>query len=397
LPFFSIDFKYADTASLSLTTGRADGNVVNAWHSEIPTYLSCTGSAATVNVGNGIDGVREILGALSIYSPSFFNNTTINVGDAADNIAQNFVIGTNAFDAAWGFVHASTLPFFSIDFKYADTNTVTLNGGSGGNVFNVRGPLTGTTLSLNGGSGINTLQSPDSDTTWQITGSNAGSFTGGVSFTSMQNLTGGAGADTFVFSDGAGVSGTIDGGGGTNTLDYSAYASSNVLVNLQTAFATGVGGGIANIQNAKGATGGPAGSYNILVGNGGNVLTGGNDRRNLLIAGPTASTLIGRNGDDILIGGTTTYDSEPGMVSLQAIMAYWAGSADDYATRVSNLLNGTGVPILAPFDPTTGIGVIGNGGGNTMNGNGTLALIYSDGADNITGFDPNSIIVPITP
>ena len=36
----------------------------------------------------------------------------------------------------------------------------------------------------------------------------------------MQNLTGGAGADTFVFADGAGIDGTIDGGDGTNTLDY---------------------------------------------------------------------------------------------------------------------------------------------------------------------------------
>jgi hypothetical protein len=32
-----------------------------------------------------------------------------------------------------------------------------------------------------------------------------------------------------------------------------------------------------------------------------------------------------------------------------------------------------------------------------MNGNGALALIYSDGQDNLMGFDPNSMIVPITP
>jgi hypothetical protein len=46
------------------------------------------------------------------------------------------------------------------------------------------------------------------------------------------------------------------------------------------------------------------------------------------------------------------------------------------------------------LDATT---VTGNNGGNTMNGNGALALIYSDGQDMITGFDPNSIVVPITP
>jgi hypothetical protein len=106
----------------------------------------------------------------------------------------------------------------------------------------------------------------------------------------IQNLTGGAGADTFVFADGAGVDGTIDGGGGTNTLDYSAYSSS-VLVDLQTGFATGVGAGIANIQNVTGGAGGGSGVYNILVGNGGNFLRGGDDRRNLLIAGASASLI----------------------------------------------------------------------------------------------------------
>jgi hypothetical protein len=139
-----------------------------------------------------------------------------------------------------------------------------------------------------------------------------------------------------------------------------------------------------------GGTGGGAGVYNILVGNGGNVLTGGDGRRNVLVAGGTASTLNGGNQDDLLIGGSTAYDTEAGLVSWQAIAAYWAG-ADDYQTRVANLTSGAGVPLL---DATT---VFGNGGGNFMNGNGELALIFSDGQDTISGFDPNSIVFPIAP
>src|SRR5262249_20225202 len=53
--------------------------------------------------------------------------------------------------------------------------------------------------------------------TWYITGPNAGNVDG-VTFTGFQNLTGGSGNDTFVFSNGQSVTGTIDGGGGTNTL-----------------------------------------------------------------------------------------------------------------------------------------------------------------------------------
>jgi hypothetical protein len=98
----------------------------------------------------------------------------------------------------------------------------------------------------------------------------------------------------------------INGGsGGTNTLDYASYSGS-VVVDLPIATATGVAGSVTNIQNVIGANGGSAnGAYNLLVGNGGNVLTGGNGRRNILVAGASASRLQGGNDEDILIGGTT--------------------------------------------------------------------------------------------
>jgi hypothetical protein len=189
---------------------------------------------------------------------------------------------------------------------------------------------------------------------------------------------------------------SLDGGSGTNTLDYTGFTGS-VVADLQTGVATGFSS-IANIENVTGASGGgDQGFYNLLIGNGGNVLTGGFGRRNILVAGGSASTLNAGDGEDLLIGGYTSYDNDPndpGLANWQQIAAYWAGTGD-FFTRVANLASGTGVPIL---DPTAGTGtVFGNGGGNTMNGNGALALIYGDGADNITGFDPNSIIVPITP
>ncbi len=164
-----------------------------------------------------------------------------------------------------------------------------------------------------------------------------------------------------------GVALSLDAGSGTNTLDYTGFAG-NVLVDLPLGTATGFSG-ISRIQNVTGASGGAAGSYNILVGNGGNVLTGGNGRSNLLIAGGSASQLFGGNGGDILIGGTTAYDMEANMASLQAIMAYWTG-ADDFPTRVNNLTTGNGVPLL---DATT---VKSNGGGNTLQSGGGLDLIF---------------------
>jgi hypothetical protein len=175
---------------------------------------------------------------------------------------------------------------------------------------------------------------------------------------------------------------TLNAGGGTNTLDYSA-ATGNVYVNLQTGVATDLAG-FSNIQNVIGASGGPAGSYNILVGNGGNVLTGGTGRSNLLIAGSSASTLNGGDTSDLLIAGTTSYDTNA--ASLQAIAAYWAGS-DNFATRVANLESGTGVPLL---DATQ---VTGNGGGNTVNCNGATDLLFANAALDTLNCDPWDTLV----
>ena len=137
-----------------------------------------------------------------------------------------------------------------------------------------------------------------------------------------------------------------------------------------------------------GGNGGGAGVTNILVGKGGNVLTGGSGRRNLLIAGSSASTLLGGDDDDILIGGTTAYDLD--LVSLMAIMNYWSGTSDDYATRVGNLLAGNGVPLL---DATT---VTSNGGGNSLTALASLNLYYGNAADS-TDYDPSSgaVFVPV--
>ena len=107
----------------------------------------------------------------------------------------------------------------------------------------------GGTLNDEGGGGINTLSAGDTDSVWSITGMNAG-HVGGIVFTGVQNLVGGQGQDTFVLADQAGVDGTIDGGGGYNVLDYSAYTT-QVSADLNLGLATGAGS-VRNIQDATG-------------------------------------------------------------------------------------------------------------------------------------------------
>jgi hypothetical protein len=129
-------------------------------------------------------------------------------------------------------------------------------------------------------------------------------------------------------SNGVGVTGTIDGGTGTNTLDYSAYTS-GIIVDLLIPTATNIGA-IKNIQNVNSGTG-----NSILVGNGGSNNFKVKAGHNLVIGGGGSYTLTGGTGQDILIAGTTSYDSN--LAALDAILAYWGRTDLTYAQEVNGL------------------------------------------------------------
>ena len=128
---------------------------------------------------------------------------------------------------------------------------------------------------------------------------------------------GGAGDDTYAFDDQGAFTGTITGGSGTSTLDYSAYTTGvkvnlsgsayttdadevvNASVTVAAASATGTGG-ITNIQNITGGQG-----NDILIGNSGN---------NTITAGGGVSIIAGLGGtDDTLVGnGSDTFEFQNG-------------------------------------------------------------------------------------
>jgi hypothetical protein len=80
--------------------------------------------------------------------------------------------------------------------------------------------------------------------------------------------------------------------------------------------------------------------------------------------------------------GVSIYDMDPALAWLQ--LAGHRTLTDDYFTCAANR---TPSDCVALSDATTVTGK----GGDTMSGNGALALIDTDGQDNITGFNPNSI------
>jgi hypothetical protein len=127
---------------------------------------------------------------------------------------------------------------------------------------------------------------------------------------------------------------SLNGGSGINTLDYSPYVG-NVVVDLPLGVATGFSGGISNIRNVTGSQG-----NDLLVGDANpNLLVGGTGR-NVLIGGAGADTLDGSRatGDNLLIGGTTNYDTN--LAALNAVFAEWTRTDLSFAYRVSDLTTG---------------------------------------------------------
>jgi hypothetical protein len=244
----------------------------------------------------------------------------------------------------------------------ASLNGIIVHGFGGNDRFVIGQMPAGVPVTVSGDDGSDTLVASG---TWTITAANEGTV-GNVTFGSVENLTGGDDTDVFVFANStSAVTGLINGGGGSNWLDYVDYpgAVSVQLANLppltpsvsnpgafNRVVYTFVGsatatGGVADIQNVLGSRT----AANTLTGNSdplGNILVGG-DAADTITAGATRSILIGGRGadvvtggiaDDIVIAGPTDYDGN--MLVLQTIMAEWRNPADDAATRVAKLHDG---------------------------------------------------------
>ena len=142
----------------------------------------------------------------------------------------------------------------------------------------------------------------------------------------IDRLIGSDGDTTIALEDNAEFAGSVDGWGGTNTLDYSAF-SGNVSVNFSSGTATGIVFGISNLHNVIGGQGnlsvaGSSGADEAVFHNASfegvvsdlqtmagmdNIVGSPND--DFLIGNADMNKLDGGEGDDTLIGysGNDTY------------------------------------------------------------------------------------------
>jgi len=170
----------------------------------------------------------------------------------------------------------------------------------------------------------------------------------------VENVITGSGDDIFHLLAGlGGTGGTVDGGTGTNTLDYSSYGTA-VNVNLASGSATDIaGGGAASVTNISNVNGG-SGDDTIV----------GNASSNVISGGPGTNTLSGGGGSDSFVFNPAGHDtvSEP------------AGASFSYD------FSSFTVP-LTVIVGTTGVNIFGGGALIASGGSGLSKVIGGRGND----------------
>jgi hypothetical protein len=122
-----------------------------------------------------------------------------------------------------------------------------------------------------------------------------------------------------------------------NKLDYSAYSGP-----VKVVLTRGVATGFASVSHIQDVTGGNG--NNLIVGSGAPGVFIGGAGRNILISGAGGGTLdaSGSSGDNILIAGTTDYDTS--LTALDAIFAEWTRTdlkpTNSYRIRFGDLSTG---------------------------------------------------------
>jgi hypothetical protein len=295
------------------------------------------GSGSSPN-GNGFSNIQNLTGGAGADTFSFLPGGSldgnINGGNGRDTLDYsqfNLLVTTNL-----------------------QTKTTTSLGGTFTSLENFVGSPADITNLVGGPPAFDTLIGLNQSSVWAITGPNSGTInlspvTGAVAgntyftFSAYENLTGGTAQDVFRFSPAGLVDGTIDGGGGTDWLDYSRI-SSGVSVNLSTnRFLVPPGanvlhginmfggqasltGSVANIRNVLGSAGGGDtlignGLGNVLVARVGNNTIYGGSGKNIIIGGQGHNLLVGGGSNNLIIAGRTTFDSN--ITALDAIQNTW--------------------------------------------------------------------------
>ncbi len=374
----SFDFTPTDNVSYSVhfTVNDLDGGVTYAAPVSVSVSATLVQSGVLYVGGTSSNdtfvftqtGAGQYSLVLNGASPLNFTSITqvqlFGGAGTADAVTVSGDSGTNSFE-----IHTDRLTLDSTPFLHSGIELRTLNAMGSGDLVTVLGG----SATVNGGASSDTLVFAGGTNDWQITSNNEGTINAGqIAFTSIEHLVGGSGNDTFRFENGVGVSGDVEGGGGMDTLDYSACSSSNpVNINLQSGSASRTGG-ISSIESVIGGAGSDtltaANTVNnwLLFGDSGSIngaiafasfenLKGGNQVDTFGIQTDTSTTgyINGNGGADVLsysaFGSGVTVNlatsTATAVGSFSSIDTFIGGSASDtlVGKNSNNTWNITGV------------------------------------------------------
>jgi hypothetical protein len=321
------DVSYGDIERLTLETSHLNDTItVQSTSSTTPLDVNAGSGNDTINIGSAGNSLATILEPVTVHGDGGATDV-LNLNDHNSGAGLAYVIGRPVVGGSAVLRGGSTV------VVYDTLERLVLNAGTAGDTFNVEKLSDSPSVTVNGRGGADTLLAPNRNNTWNVTGANSGNLTGDIAFSSVENLTGNSNADRFAFSNGATISGVIDGRGGSDTLDYTLY-STTVTARLSTGTATG-SNGVRSIENVLGGA-----VDDVIIGNSGaNTLRGGGGR-DVVIGGWGADILYGDTGDDLLISSTTDYDAND--LALFTILGEWSRGDRTYAERIDQLRNGGG-------------------------------------------------------
>jgi Ca2+-binding RTX toxin-like protein len=317
-------------------------------------------------------------------------------GDGTDTFTLNGTSGNDSFQ-----IDPLDVVLNGLVFQGNSIETWKVFGQAGNDTFTV---TPGSKSTVNGGTGTNTLIGPNVPNVWNLGGTNAGNLNGTTTFTLIQNLTGGIVSDAFKLSGSSTFSGTLDGGFGTNTLNFSGYGSA-VTVNLQTKTAPGMAG-FTNIASVIGS----AATTDTLIGPDSGVtwqLTGANSGR----AGGTSfqafENLTGGSGVDtfkispggtlsgVLNGGGNGDWLDYSLFTTGVTVNLATGQATNLTGGITGIENVTGGSGNDSFTGNSQGNILQGGSGNDTltGGSGRSLLIGGTGSDSITGGTGDDILI----